>query len=66
MGKYNEENDITVREFILLGAMLIIMILSVIGLMNALGDIAESSLWEMLSLDKIFDAFIRLLGKMAC
>ena len=66
MCKQNEENDITAREFILLGAMLIIMILSIVGLLNALTDIAQSNLWEMLTLDEIAEAFTKLLGKLAC
>ncbi len=66
MCKQNEENDITAREFILLGAMLIIMILSIVGLLNALTDIAQSDLWEMLTLDEIAEAFTNLLGKLAC
>ena len=66
MCKQNEENDITAREFILLGAMLIIMILSIVGLLNALTDIAQSDLWEMLTLDEIAEAFTKLLGKLAC
>lgn len=66
MCKQNEENDITAREFILLGAMLIIMILSIVGLLNALTDIAQSDLWEMLTLDEIAEVFTKLLGKLAC
>ncbi len=66
MCKQNEENDITAREFILLGAMLVIMILSIVGLLNALTDIAQSDLWEMLTLDKIAEVFTKLLGKLAC
>ncbi len=66
MCKQNEENDITAREFILLGAMLVIMILSIVGLLNALTDIAQSDLWEMLTLDEIAEAFTNLLGKLAC
>ncbi len=66
MCKQNEENDITAREFILLGAMLIIMILSIVGLLNAMTDIAQSDLWEMLTLDEIAEAFTKLLGKLAC
>lgn len=66
MCKQNEENDITAREFILLGAMLIIMILSIVGLLNAMTDIAQSDLWEMLTLDEIVEAFTKLLGKLAC
>ena len=66
MCKQNEENDITAREFILLGAMIVIMILSIVGLLNALTDIAQSDLWEMLTLDKIAEAFTNLLGKLAC
>lgn len=66
MCKQNEENDITAREFILLGAMLIIMILSIVGLLNALTDIAQSDLWEMLTLDEIAEAFTNLLGKLVC
>lgn len=66
MNKYTEENDITTREFILLGAMLIIMILSIIGLLSALSEIASSSIWEMLSIDKIFSAFAQLVGKLIC
>lgn len=66
MNKYTEENDITPREFILLGAMLIIMILSIIGLLGALSEIANSNIWEMLSLDKIFGAFAQLVGKLIC
>ncbi len=66
MCKQNEENDITAREFILLGAMIIIMILSIVGLLNALTDIAQSDLWEMLTLDEIAEAFTKLLGKLAC
>ena len=66
MCKQNEENDITAREFILLGAMIVIMILSIVGLLNALTDIAQSDLWEMLTLDEIAEAFTKLLGKLAC
>lgn len=66
MNKYSEENDITTREFILLAAMFIIMILSIIGILNALSELASSSIWEMLSLDRILIAFEELIGKLIC
>ncbi len=66
MDKYSKENDITVREMIMLVSMLIIMILVTVGLLNSVGDIAESSLWDMLSLDEYAEAFWHLLGKLCC
>lgn len=66
MNKYSEDTDITTREFILLGAMLLIMILSIIGLLSVFGEIASSSIWEMLSVDRMISAFEELVGKLLC
>lgn len=66
MNKYSEDTDITTREFILLGAMLLIMVLSIIGILSALSEIASSSVWDMLSVDKVLNAFEELVGRLIC
>lgn len=64
--KYADDTDITVREFILLGAMLALMILASVGIVAASGMLDLSGFFEALTPDKLLEEFIKLLQRLPC
>lgn len=60
MNSYNEENDITSRDIILIASMLSVVLLTLVGIVYSFDDTVCRNIWEMLSLDKIAECFSQL------
>ncbi len=66
MKSYNDDNDITTRDIILIASMLGITLLSLLGLVRAIDDSFCELIWSTLSGDETLQCFNELWSSMLC